>query len=98
MTSLLEKEKIAVKIKKPGLWNVILHNDDTTHFEFVIFLLVHVFAKSAMEAVAITKQIHNSGKGVAGVYPKEIAESKKQKALDLTHKLGFPLVITIEKS
>lgn len=84
------------RVEKPRMHKVILHNDDFTTMEFVTELLMNVFRKSRVEATRVMLAIHNSGKGVAGIYPREIAEAKAGQALDLARSRGYPLLVTTE--
>lgn len=94
-TSVLEKTK--EKTKEPKLFNVVFHNDDYTTMEFVMFVLQEVFHKSAEEAVSLMLSVHNSGKGIAGTFVKEIAEMKKRKVVELAIEQDAPLVVTVEE-
>lgn len=85
------------RLEKPKLFKVILHNDDFTTMDFVVFVLEYVFARSEAEAVAIMLSVHNSGLGVAGVYPYEIANMKSQKAMNLAKSREYPLLCTVEE-
>ncbi len=84
------------KVERPKMYKVILHNDDYTTMEFVIEVLIGVFRKSRIEAARIMLSVHNSGKGVAGVYTREIAEAKAGQALDLARTRAYPLLVTTE--
>lgn len=85
------------KLEKPPLYKVLLHNDDYTTMEFVIFVLVDVFRKSEGEAFIIMLKVHHEGVGVAGVYPYEIAETKAEKVMALARQNEYPLMCTIEE-
>lgn len=85
------------KIEKPKLFKVVLHNDDFTTMEFVVFILSRVFMRSTAEAFTIMLQVHNDGIGVAGVYPFEIANMKAEKAMNLARASEFPLLCTVEE-
>lgn len=85
------------KLEKPKLFKVILHNDDFTTMEFVVFILVHVFKRSEIEAFSIMLKVHNEGIGVAGVYPYEIAQMKSEKAMNLARAHEYPLLCTVEE-
>lgn len=85
------------RLEKPKLFKVILHNDDFTTMEFVVFVLEYVFSRNEAEAVAIMLSVHNSGQGVAGIYPYEIATMKCQKAINLARSREYPLLCTVEE-
>ncbi len=84
------------KVKPPKKYKVILHNDDYTTMEFVIFVLQNVFHKTMDEAESIMMEVHVKGAGVCGIYSKEIAETKSQKVLNLAKANNHPLECTIE--
>ena len=85
------------EVKEPPLYKVLLHNDDYTSMEFVVVILEKVFNKSTAEATRIMLNVHQQGTGVAGVYNKEIAETKVAIVHDLAQKNEFPLRCSIEK-
>ncbi len=85
------------KLEKPKLYKVILHNDDFTTMDFVVFVLQYVFMRSEAEAFTIMLKVHTEGMGVAGVYPLEIANMKSQKATNLARSREFPLLCTVEE-
>ncbi|WP_243381954.1 ATP-dependent Clp protease adaptor ClpS [Geothrix alkalitolerans] len=84
------------KGKEPGLWKVLLHNDDYTTQEFVVWLLKTVFRKAEPEATAIMLAVHKAGVGVAGIYTKDVAETRAERARQLAEREGFPLLLTVE--
>ena len=85
------------KLDHPPLYKVLLHNDDYTTMEFVILILEKIFHKSTAEATRIMLNVHKNGIGVAGVYPREIAETKIAVVLDLARKNEYPLKCSMEK-
>ena len=85
------------KVKEPPLYKVLLHNDDYTSMEFVVLLLEKVFNKSTPEATRIMLNVHQQGIGVAGVYHKEIAETKVAIVHDLAQKNEYPLRCSMER-
>lgn len=85
------------KVEKPPLYKVLLHNDDYTTMDFVVFILQNVFHKGGVEAEKIMLAVHNQGVGVAGVYQYEIAEAKVEKATNLARANDFPLLCTLEQ-
>lgn len=84
------------KLREPGMWKVLLHNDDYTTQEFVVFLLKSVFRKPEPEATAIMLAVHRAGVGVAGVYTKDVAETRAERGRQLAEREGFPLLLTVE--
>jgi ATP-dependent Clp protease adaptor protein ClpS len=84
------------KTKRPRRWRVILHNDDYTTMEFVVHVLIEHFHKSAAEATHVMLQVHRKGAGVAGVYSREVAETKMAEVTDEARANGMPLKLTAE--
>ena len=84
-------------VKKPPLYKVLLHNDDFTTMEFVVYVLRTVFHKTEADAVHIMLAVHQQGVGVAGVYTYEIAEAKVGKVTQLARANEFPLLCTLEE-
>jgi ATP-dependent Clp protease adaptor protein ClpS len=87
-----------MRLKKPPLYHVLLHNDDFTTMEFVVYVLQNVFQRSETEAVRVMLQVHLEGVGVAGMYTYEIAEMKVAKVAELARANEFPLLCTIEEA
>ena len=85
------------KLEKPKLFKVILHNDDFTTMDFVVFVLEYVFNRSELEALSIMLKVHNEGLGIAGVNPSEIASMKSEKAMNLARAREYPLLCTVEE-
>lgn len=86
------------RLKKPPLYKVLIHNDDYTTMEFVVFVLQTVFQHEETEAVHIMLQVHVQGVGVAGVYTYEIAETKVAQVEALARASEFPLLCTLEEN
>src|SRR5688500_18081924 len=82
--------------KKPSLYKVLFHNDDYTTMEFVVSVLITVFHHSEAMAHTIMMHVHTKGVGVAGVFTREIAETKVAKTIALARKNEFPLELSIE--
>jgi len=85
------------KLEKPKLYKVLLHNDDFTTMEFVVFVLQYVFNRSDIEAFTIMLKVHNEGVGVAGLYPYEVANMKSEKAMNLAKAREYPFLCTVEE-
>ena len=84
------------KLARPPLYKVLLHNDDYTTRDFVVFILTSVFHKQEPEAVRIMLHVHQQGLGVAGLYPYDVAETKVQRVSALAREAQFPLLCTME--
>jgi len=84
------------KTKKPRRYKVLLHNDDYTTTEFVVEILIRFFHKSQAEATHVMLQVHHRGLGVAGVYSKEVAETKIAEVTAEARSQGMPLLLTAE--
>ncbi|MEW5745588.1 MAG: ATP-dependent Clp protease adapter ClpS [Nitrospirota bacterium] len=91
------EEKTRQKPKTPRQYRVILLNDDYTTMDFVVQVLETVFHKSTPEATRIMLNVHKNGKGVAGVYTKDIAETKVAAVHDMARKRQFPLKCIMEQ-
>jgi ATP-dependent Clp protease adaptor protein ClpS len=91
-------EKIADKLKEPEDYHVILLNDDFTSMDFVVEILMDVFHKSVEDAASIMLYIHEKGKGIAGIYPWDIAVTKAEQVHSLANQNEFPLKCVVEKS
>jgi ATP-dependent Clp protease adaptor protein ClpS len=92
------KEKVELKKQEPTLYNVILLNDDYTTMEFVMQILETLFQKSPAEAYRIMMHVHRNGRGLAGVYTFEVAETKAEQVASLASEAGYPLRATIEEA
>jgi ATP-dependent Clp protease adaptor protein ClpS len=92
------KERVKAEKKEPTLYKVILLNDDYTTMEFVIRVLEEVFQKSPAEAYRIMMQVHLNGRGIAGVYPWEVAETKVETLAARAREAEFPLRAAIEEA
>ena len=90
------KERVQGKTKEPTLYSVVLLNDDYTPMQFVIDVLETVFQKSPAEAYRITMQVHLNGRGVAGIYPWDVAETKVDTLMSRARAAEHPLQATIE--
>ena len=91
----ITKEK--PKVKKPGMYAVVLINDDYTPMEFVIYVLQTIFKKSYEEAKKVMLLVHNEGKGICGVYPLDIAETKANQVVEFSRINQHPLECKVQK-
>jgi ATP-dependent Clp protease adaptor protein ClpS len=83
-------------LKKPPLFKVLFHNDNYTTMEFVVWVLQTVFHKSDSDAVQVMLNVHKNGVGVAGVFTKDVADTKVEKTHQLAKEHEFPLKLSIE--
>ena len=97
-TNIVTKQKNEVKIKKPKNYKVVMYNDDYTTMEFVINILVSVFNKKIVEAEKVMLDVHERGKGVAGIYSHDIAITKVSTAMFMAKEEGFPFKLTVEEA
>jgi ATP-dependent Clp protease adaptor protein ClpS len=93
-----ERQRSETKQQEPTIFHVVLLNDDYTPMMFVVDVLEDVFQKSPADAFRIMMQVHLNGRGVAGSYAWEIAETKADKVASLAHEAGYPLKATIEEA
>ncbi len=84
------------KLEKPKRYRVLVHNDDYTTREFVVFVLQSVFRKSEQDAIRVMLHVHHNGVGVAGVYTREVAETKVAKSERLAQEHEYPLRVSME--
>jgi ATP-dependent Clp protease adaptor protein ClpS len=90
-------ERTQREVREPTLYKVLLHNDDYTTMDFVVEVLETIFLKSPAEAFRIMIQVHTQGRGLCGLYPFEIAETKVETVHDLAQSNGFPLRASLEE-
>ena len=91
-------EKQAARVKAPGLHRVVLLNDDFTPMEFVVGVLQKFFGKSREQATQIMLKVHHEGRGVCGVYPRDIASSKVEQVSSYSREHQHPLQCVIEEA
>jgi ATP-dependent Clp protease adaptor protein ClpS len=84
------------KLKEPPRYAVLIHNDHYTTMEFVVQVLKRYFYKSGDQAQQIMLSVHNKGKGVAGYFSLQIAETKVVQVHDHARSHGFPLLCSVE--
>lgn len=90
------KERQRIDFREPKKYNVVIYNDDFTPMDFVVMILRNVFFKNEADAEALMLKVHHSEKAIVGVYPYDVAESKKRKATAMAREEGFPLRLTVE--
>ena len=101
--SLIDDSGIAVqeekpKLKKPPLYKVVLLNDDYTPMEFVVEVLQRFFSMDREKATRVMLTVHTQGKGVCGVYSRDVAETKAAQVNQYSREHEHPLMCEIEAS
>jgi ATP-dependent Clp protease adaptor protein ClpS len=90
--------KRAKKLKEPEDYRVILLNDNWTTMDFVVEVLIMIFHKSESDATRIMAEVHKNGRGTAGIYAKDIAQTKACEVIAFARENEFPLECIIEKA
>ena len=91
-------EPVRPKLKKPSMYKVVLLNDDFTPMEFVVHVLEAIFAHNRENATRIMLNVHKSGKGVCGIYTKDIAETKVTQVNSYSRENQHPLLCDMEEN
>jgi len=94
----LALEEARPKLKRPSMYQVVLLNDDYTPMEFVVQVLEQFFALNRTNATRIMLEIHTSGRGIAGVYTYEIAETRVLQVNNFSQQHQHPLLCTMEEA
>ena len=84
------------ELKRPPQYAVALLNDDYTPMDFVIEILQQYFALDLDRATQVMLTVHHEGKGIAGIYPRDIAETKSNQVNNYARSQGHPLLCQIE--
>ena len=94
----LAVEEAAPKLKRPALYRVILINDDYTPMEFVVHVLEAIFGHNRENATRIMLNVHKSGKGVCGIFSRDIAETKVTQVNSYSRENKHPLLCDMEEA
>ncbi len=86
------------ELKKPPMYLVVLLNDDYTPMEFVVEVLEDFFYMNRQQATQVMLTVHTQGKGVCGVFTRDIAETKAEQVNQYARESGHPLLAEIEES
>ncbi len=95
---ILEQQDVLVLNEEPKMYKVLLLNDDYTPMEFVVHILKFFFGKSEVQAEQVMLEVHHKGKGVAGVYSLELAETKAYQVQRYAKEKQHPLKCVIEEA
>ena len=91
------KERTGTKVKEPGMYRVIMLNDDFTTMEFVVKVLIELFQKDPKTAESIMLDVHKKGRGIVGTYPYDIARTRTDQALSRARAEGYPFQMEVEE-
>ncbi len=91
-------ERQAQRTEPPRLYQVLMLNDDFTPMEFVVMVLQEYFRHDLDTATLIMLKIHHEGRGVCGVFSKDVAATKVELVLDAARRAGHPLQCVMEPS
>lgn len=91
------KSRPLQEVEEPPSYRVLLLNDDYTTMDFVVEILEEVFHKPRGEAMRIMLAVHRHGRGLAGVYTREVAETKCETVKKRARAAGFPLRCAMER-
>ena len=86
------------RVKPPPLYKVLLLNDDFTPMDFVIVVLEKFFGMNREKATLVMLQVHKEGKGVCGVYPKDMAATKVEQVSAFARQHQHPLACVMEEN
>jgi ATP-dependent Clp protease adaptor protein ClpS len=89
-------ERRTQKTKPPHMYQVVMLNDDYTPMEFVVIVIQEFFSKDLETATQIMLKIHLDGRGVCGVYTRDVAATKVDQVMDAANKAGHPLQCVFE--
>lgn len=95
-TALLERETL--ELRAPPLYQVLLLNDDFTPMDFVILVLQSIFRMDEDRAMRIMLEVHNEGRGICGIYTRDIAASKVEQVVNLAREHQHPLACVMEEA
>lgn len=101
MTTEFEQEVSNVALadpqtKTPPMYALIMHNDDYTTMEFVVWVLVSVLGLAEAKAISLMLEIHHQGLAKVAILPKELAEVKQKQIMELAEQEEYPLLVTLE--
>jgi ATP-dependent Clp protease adaptor protein ClpS len=84
------------KFKKPRMYKVVLNNDDYTPMEFVVYILENFFSMDRAKATRVMMQVHTEGKGLCGIFSRDIAETKVNQVNEFARQNDHPLLCSLD--
>ena len=94
--TILETRK--AKVKPPPMYKVVLCNDDFTPMEFVVLVLLKFFSMGREQATQVMLKVHREGKGVCGVFPRDVAATKVEQVTSFSRQHQHPLQCVMEEA
>ena len=91
-------ERITQRTKPPQMFQVLMLNDDFTPMEFVVMVIQEYFNKDQETATRIMLQVHLAGKGVCGIFTRDVASTKVHQVTERSREAGHPLQCTMEEA
>ncbi|CAM2149056.1 specificity factor for ClpA-ClpP chaperone-protease complex [Pararobbsia alpina] len=91
-------ERQEEKLKPPSMHKVVLLNDDFTPMEFVVMVIQEYFGKDRENATQIMLKVHREGRGVCGVYTRDVAATKVELVVTHARQAGHPLQCVMEEA
>ena len=91
-------EKQASRVKPPPMYQVVLLNDDYTPMEFVVIVLQKFFSMTRENATQVMFAVHREGRGVCGVYPRDLAATKVEQVSSFSRQHQHPLQCVMEEA
>lgn len=90
-------EEQSSKLERPRFYQVVLLNDDYTPMDFVVEILMRFFSMDEARATAVMFDVHKKGKGVCGIYTRDLAETKVKQVNDYARHYEYPLMCQMEQ-
>jgi len=94
--AILEPQR--ARTKAPPLYRVVLLNDDFTPMDFVVVVLQNFFAMNREQATVVMLKVHREGKGICGVYPRDVAATKVEQVTAFARQHQHPLACVMEEN
>ncbi len=93
-----QREALRSKLSPPKMYKVVLLNDDYTPMDFVINVLQRFFSLDTEQATRIMLKVHNEGRGICGIFPRDIAATKVEQVLAYARQRQHPLACIMEEN
>lgn len=97
-STVVERQQQKLKLKPPTMYKVVLLNDDFTPMDFVVIVVQRYFNKDRATALQIMLKVHHEGRGICGVYTRDIAATKVKQVATHARQAGYPLQCVMEEA